>query len=132
MTDNEHDEAGLKYIIPTIIRVANRKTVRELHDEIRAAQERKWKNAMKRFRLLFLPTMLSQTLLLDLRLDREKASTAVEGNHGDGGILGRGYVRGRGRLGHSSRSGDDAHADSGRHWREAGSRGWARSPSGSI
>jgi pyruvate/2-oxoglutarate dehydrogenase complex dihydrolipoamide acyltransferase (E2) component len=60
LTDIERDVAGQKYIIPTIIRAANRKTVRELHDEIRAAQGADVKNAMKRFRPLFLPTMLSR------------------------------------------------------------------------
>src|SRR6185312_3263551 len=35
LTDIERDVAGQEYIIPYIIRAANRKTVRELHDEIR-------------------------------------------------------------------------------------------------
>ena len=42
------------------------------------------------------------TLLLDLLLDREKASTAVEEVRGDGGPLGSGHVWERRRLGHSS------------------------------
>ncbi|MGZ3714639.1 MAG: 2-oxo acid dehydrogenase subunit E2 [Ktedonobacterales bacterium] len=37
-TPIEHDVAGQKYVIPHIIRAANRKTFRQLHDEIRAAQ----------------------------------------------------------------------------------------------
>ena len=34
----EREVAGQKYVVPSILRAANRKTVRELHDEIRAAQ----------------------------------------------------------------------------------------------
>jgi pyruvate/2-oxoglutarate dehydrogenase complex dihydrolipoamide acyltransferase (E2) component len=34
----EREVAGRKYIVPYILRAANRKTFRELHDEIRAAQ----------------------------------------------------------------------------------------------
>ena len=37
-TPIERDVAGQKQIMPTIIRAANRKTVREIHQEIRAAQ----------------------------------------------------------------------------------------------
>jgi pyruvate/2-oxoglutarate dehydrogenase complex dihydrolipoamide acyltransferase (E2) component len=63
LTDIERDVAGQKYIIPYIIRAANRKTVRELHDEIRAAQGADVKNVLKRSRLLFLPTMLYRPFL---------------------------------------------------------------------
>src|SRR2546430_10393199 len=34
----EHDMAGQKQVIPYVIRAANRKTVREIHHEIRTAQ----------------------------------------------------------------------------------------------
>src|SRR6266566_1601456 len=37
-TPIEHEVAGQKQVIPSIIRAANRKTVREIHCEIRAAQ----------------------------------------------------------------------------------------------
>jgi pyruvate/2-oxoglutarate dehydrogenase complex dihydrolipoamide acyltransferase (E2) component len=37
-TPIEHDMAGQKQVLPSIIRAANRKTVREIHHEIRAAQ----------------------------------------------------------------------------------------------
>ena len=37
-TPIEHEVAGQKQVIPSIIRAANRKTVREIHHEIRAAQ----------------------------------------------------------------------------------------------
>ncbi len=63
LTDIERDVAGQKYIVPTIIRAANRKTVRELHDEIRAAKLADVKSVLKRFRFLFLPTMLSRPFL---------------------------------------------------------------------
>ncbi len=37
-TPIEHDMAGQKQVLPSIIRAANRKTMREIHHEIRAAQ----------------------------------------------------------------------------------------------
>ncbi len=63
LTDIERDVAGQKYIIPSIIRAANRKTVRELHDEIRAAQGADVKNVLKRFWPLSLPTVLFRPFL---------------------------------------------------------------------
>jgi pyruvate/2-oxoglutarate dehydrogenase complex dihydrolipoamide acyltransferase (E2) component len=63
LIDIERDVAGQKYIIPSIIRAANRKTVRELHDEIRAARRADVKNVLKRFRLLFLPIVLYRPFL---------------------------------------------------------------------
>ncbi len=60
LIDIERDVAGQKYIVPSIIRAANRKTVRELHDEIRAAQGADVKNVLKRFRPLFLPAVLAR------------------------------------------------------------------------
>jgi pyruvate/2-oxoglutarate dehydrogenase complex dihydrolipoamide acyltransferase (E2) component len=63
LTDIERDVSGQKYILPTIIRSANRKTVRELHNEIRAAQGADVKNVLKRFRLLLLPPVLSRPFL---------------------------------------------------------------------
>lgn len=52
----EREVAGQKYVVPHIIRAANRKTVREIHDEIRAAQVADVTRALTRFRLL--PSML--------------------------------------------------------------------------
>lgn len=52
----EREVAGQKYVIPYIIRAANRKTFRELHDEIRAAQVTDVLPALTRLR--FLPTVL--------------------------------------------------------------------------
>jgi pyruvate/2-oxoglutarate dehydrogenase complex dihydrolipoamide acyltransferase (E2) component len=43
----EHDVAGQKQIINYIIRAANRKTVREIHQEIRAAQVQDVEKAVK-------------------------------------------------------------------------------------
>ncbi len=63
LTDIERDVAGRKYIVPSIIRAANRKTVRELHDEIRAAKLADVKNVLKRFPFLFLPTVLYRPFL---------------------------------------------------------------------
>ncbi len=62
MTDIERDVAGQKYIIPHIVRAANRKTVRELHDEIRAARRADVNNVLRRFRLLFLLPVLYRPL----------------------------------------------------------------------
>jgi pyruvate/2-oxoglutarate dehydrogenase complex dihydrolipoamide acyltransferase (E2) component len=63
LTDIERDVAGQKYIIPLIVRAANRKTFRELHDEIRAAQGADVKNVLKRFPFLFLPAVLYRPFL---------------------------------------------------------------------
>jgi pyruvate/2-oxoglutarate dehydrogenase complex dihydrolipoamide acyltransferase (E2) component len=63
LTDIERDVAGQKYIIPYIIRAANRKTVRELHDEIRSAQGADAKNVLKRFWPLSLPPVLYRPFL---------------------------------------------------------------------
>ncbi len=53
----EHDVAGQKYIIPSIIRAANRKTLHEIHHEIRAAQVQDVEKVLKEG-VLFLPTLL--------------------------------------------------------------------------
>jgi pyruvate/2-oxoglutarate dehydrogenase complex dihydrolipoamide acyltransferase (E2) component len=55
-TDIERDVAGQKFVVPHIVRAANRKTFRELHHEIRAA---KGENVVKGFKAFqFLPTIL--------------------------------------------------------------------------
>jgi pyruvate/2-oxoglutarate dehydrogenase complex dihydrolipoamide acyltransferase (E2) component len=48
----EREVAGQKYVVPHIIRAANRKTLREIHDEIRSAQTADVSRALTRFRLL--------------------------------------------------------------------------------
>jgi pyruvate/2-oxoglutarate dehydrogenase complex dihydrolipoamide acyltransferase (E2) component len=63
LTDIERDVAGQKFVVPHIVRAANHKTVRELHNEIRAAQRADVKNIRKRFRLLLLPTVLYRPFL---------------------------------------------------------------------
>ena len=68
-TPIERNVAGQKQIIPYIIRAANRKTVREIHQEIRAAQvedvEKAWDGLQSHHLpwLLFLPVFL--VLFLD-------------------------------------------------------------------
>lgn len=53
----EREVAGQKLVVPYIIRAANRKTFRELHDEIRAAQAANANDLLTRFRLFsLLPT----------------------------------------------------------------------------
>lgn len=55
----ERDMAGQKYVVPYIIRAANRKSFRALHDEIRAAQAADVRHLLTRLRLFsFLPTVL--------------------------------------------------------------------------
>lgn len=63
LTNIERDVAGQKYIVPHIIRAANRKTVRELHNEIRAVQGTDATNVLKWFPFLFLPTVLYSPIL---------------------------------------------------------------------
>jgi pyruvate/2-oxoglutarate dehydrogenase complex dihydrolipoamide acyltransferase (E2) component len=58
LTDMEREVAGRKYVVPHVIRAANRKTVRELHDEIRAAQRADGKALLKGFKPLALPDVL--------------------------------------------------------------------------
>ncbi len=48
----ERDVAGQKYVVPHIIRAANRKTFRAIHNEIRAAQAADARRVLTRFRLL--------------------------------------------------------------------------------
>lgn len=55
----EREVAGQKYVVPYIIRAANRKTFRALHDEIRAVQAEDARRVLTRFRLLsIVPTAL--------------------------------------------------------------------------
>jgi pyruvate/2-oxoglutarate dehydrogenase complex dihydrolipoamide acyltransferase (E2) component len=48
----EREVAGRKYVVPYILRMANRRTFRDLHDEIRAAQSADTRDALIRLRLL--------------------------------------------------------------------------------
>lgn len=54
----EHDVGGQKYIIPHIIRAAQRKTFRQQHEEIRMAQRAEVPRALKGFWPLLLPTAI--------------------------------------------------------------------------
>ena len=57
-TPIERDMAGHPEIIPYIIRAANRKTLREIHDEIRAAQAQNVAKAWEEFSVLHWPWLL--------------------------------------------------------------------------
>ncbi|HEX9132796.1 MAG TPA: 2-oxo acid dehydrogenase subunit E2 [Ktedonobacteraceae bacterium] len=57
----EHGMAGQKQVIPYVIRAANRKTVREIHHEIRAAQVQDVTKALMRVQSL--PTLLYKPYL---------------------------------------------------------------------
>src|SRR6266536_4183490 len=57
----EHEMAGQKQVLPSIIRAANRKTVREIHHEIRAAQVQDVTKDLMRFQSL--PTLLFKPYL---------------------------------------------------------------------
>ena len=54
----EHEAAGENYIVPYVIRAANRKTLHELHQEIRAAQAADVNTFLKRLPFLLFPTAL--------------------------------------------------------------------------
>ncbi len=60
-TPIERDVAGQKQVLPSIIRAANRKTVREIHREIRAAQVQDVTKDLMRFQSL--PTLLFKPYL---------------------------------------------------------------------
>jgi pyruvate/2-oxoglutarate dehydrogenase complex dihydrolipoamide acyltransferase (E2) component len=60
-TPIEHEVAGQKQVMPSIIRAANRKTVREIHHEIRAAQVQDVTKDLTRFQSL--PTFLFKPYL---------------------------------------------------------------------
>jgi pyruvate/2-oxoglutarate dehydrogenase complex dihydrolipoamide acyltransferase (E2) component len=45
LTDIERDVAGQKFVVPHIVRAANRKTVRKLHGKIRQPRERMGKTS---------------------------------------------------------------------------------------
>ena len=63
-TPIERDVAGQKQIIGYTIRAANRKTFREIHHEIRAAQVEDVAKALERYQVFqFLPTLLLRFLL---------------------------------------------------------------------
>ncbi len=63
-TPIERNVAGQKQILPSIIRAANRKTFREIHHEIRAAQVQDVAKAVVGFKLVqFLPTFLFRFFL---------------------------------------------------------------------
>lgn len=55
-TPVEHDLAAQKQVVPTIIRAANRKTVRQIHQEIRVAQSQDMVTVMRQLR--FPPSVL--------------------------------------------------------------------------
>jgi pyruvate/2-oxoglutarate dehydrogenase complex dihydrolipoamide acyltransferase (E2) component len=57
----ERDVGGRKYVVPHIIRAANRKTLRELHDEIRAAQVADVRGRLER--PWFLPALLNRPFI---------------------------------------------------------------------
>ncbi|HLJ32850.1 MAG TPA: 2-oxo acid dehydrogenase subunit E2 [Ktedonobacteraceae bacterium] len=57
-TPIERDVAGQKQIMPHIIRAANRKTFRELHQDIRAAQVQDVAKAWENFKPIHLPWLL--------------------------------------------------------------------------
>ena len=120
----EREVAGEKYVVPYIIRAANHKTVRQMHDEIRAAQRADARTLTKRFQVFsILPTMLYGAFVWVFFQRRAVASAPVEADNGDGGHYVGGDVWNRGGLGHSRIRSDGADADGGRHRREAGGGG---------
>ncbi len=60
----EREMAGQKYVVPYIIRAANHKTMREIHDEIRAAQCAEAQSLLKRFQVFsLLPAWLYKVIV---------------------------------------------------------------------
>jgi pyruvate/2-oxoglutarate dehydrogenase complex dihydrolipoamide acyltransferase (E2) component len=62
-TDVERDVNGQKGIVPYIVRAANRKTFREVHHEIRAAQEADASHVLQQLQPLALPAVLFRPFL---------------------------------------------------------------------
>ncbi len=81
-TPIEHEVAGQKQVIPSIIRAANRKTVREIHCEIRAAQVQDVTKDLMRFQSL--PTLLFKPYLWERR-GLGHPDSPSDSTHGDGG-----------------------------------------------
>ena len=84
-TPIERDVAGQKQNITYIIRAANRKTFREIHHEIRAAQVEDVAKALEgsSTAMVSIPAGLSdQIFLLGLLVDAWEVSTVGEGNTG--------------------------------------------------
>ena len=86
--------AGQKQIMPYIIRAANRKTFREIHQEIRAAQVQDVSKAVVGFSV---PADLALQILL---VDGREVSTVRKRSTGDGGITAIGMF-GKGAVGAS-------------------------------
>jgi hypothetical protein len=124
----EREIQGQQLILPYIVRAADRKTFREIHDEIRAAQlqdpSKTLGGGVKALQVLaawlFPPVILG--LELDRELDREKVSAGVEEELGNGDPL-VGDVRRWGRLGHPFNDPIPLLDHGGRHRPEAGGHG---------
>ena len=112
LTYIERDVAGQTQIMPYIIRAANRKTFREIHHEIRAAQVQDVAKAVVGF-----------------KMDREQVSTDVEEVQVDGGTHSGWYVWEREQLGHPSRLHNTQYYR-GWYWRETRGRGRAHRSAG--
>ena len=80
----EREVAGRKYVVPYILRSANRRTFRELHDEIRAAQSADTRDALTRFRLL--PVALYRPFIWILTLIARRRPQVWKENLGTVGV----------------------------------------------
>jgi hypothetical protein len=107
--------------MPYIIRAANHKTVREIHQEIRATQVQDVAQAWEEFKVLHWPWLLLLPAFLVMLWMGKRSPQAWKKYRGDGGHHNSGDVWERGWMGNSSRLPFPLD-DGGRHWREAGGR----------
>ncbi len=113
-TPIEREVDGQKQFIASIIRAANRKTVREIHQEIRAVQGEDVEQVLKGFKrlLFFLPTLLFRPFFW-VYLWIFRASPQMQKN-----LAGTVGLTAVGMFGKGA--GWGIPPDGGRHWREAG------------
>ena len=123
-TPIERNVAGQKQLMPYIIRAANHKTFREIHQEIRAAQVQDMSKSLGGVQSHPLALAAVAPSLSGDGVDRGKVSPGVEEISGNGGHHSSGDVWERCRMGNSSPLSFPL-GDGGRHWREAGCRGRA-------
>jgi pyruvate/2-oxoglutarate dehydrogenase complex dihydrolipoamide acyltransferase (E2) component len=91
----EREEAGQKYVVPYILRAANRKSFRELHEEIRVAQVADTHDRLTRF--WFLPVALYRPFIWAFTRIARRRPQVWKGNMGTVGVTSVGmFGRGAG------------------------------------
>jgi pyruvate/2-oxoglutarate dehydrogenase complex dihydrolipoamide acyltransferase (E2) component len=91
----EHQVDGEPYVVPYIVRAANRKTIRQVHDEIRAAQRTDARAELTRLRLV--PTALHRPFIWAFTAIAERQPRLWKKTMGTVGITSVGmFARGAG------------------------------------